>query len=588
MSALAEGQGSWGEWQSGTKLRLYQLRVDLEGEQARLDAFDVFARDMARGGEWSSSLIPDLASVFELISPRPSWSEMWGALTDHLSLFRDYRLGRDLLEPEIEKSPEDLVAELLFQAIDLSSVELSRQVKVATSEIVDWDGGPAVIVALLNRLSIAGGDHVLEAASLAWGLRYVSEVSAWAATESESWSRNDDLAIIRYGMLFANEFERDFEIMSRELPGIYRLVLLPSQESAAQNYDPPSGFSEVSSGMWTEDSFSLTWPLERPLNILERATRFKPSSMRIRAAQLMRDGRGNAEFSREAVSALESKFRRLELRIFHRRLPVSAAFRAARRVAGELASAGELDLGCAPLFLSSSGAPDLETFAFAPVPRPHVIDRPRIPSAYETGDLRNWLDGEGATPFHKATSSDKNIIAAAGSFDRVSMRRDAVEEHLLLYSDIDPDAVDLDEVISALPRLILCDGPTPLYRETAVGGIVSIKSDIAGSIPDRMITVCPILAGQIGLFPTGPNLMSYQDKSGQIQIETVWWRDGGAYRRSSDGVLRGEGFVVTATDVAFARLRPFLGETSRSHLWRRMKSQDAPQDDGAKYRLLDP
>jgi len=136
LEAKAHEHGSWGSWQSGAKFRLHSLFVALEGEPAKVRAFDLFAQDLAEGREWTVSLLPTLIDIFELLSPRPSWSSMWDTLTDHLEQFRDYQSGKELVV-EGATSDEDLLADFIFCGLDLALHAMSWQCRLAAQDLAD-------------------------------------------------------------------------------------------------------------------------------------------------------------------------------------------------------------------------------------------------------------------------------------------------------------------------------------------------------------------------------------------------------------------------------------------------------------------
>jgi hypothetical protein len=564
--------GSWGHWQSGAKHKLHQILVELEGEPARVRAFEAFANDMSRGREWTGSLLPDLVEIFELFSPRPSWSAMWDALAAHLALFRDYRLGRDVVLMGFETEREALISDLLFQAVDLMATEVARQVRLTAIELVDVSGGPKIVLALLSRLVSQGGERALEAARIAWEVRHSPEFALHLEEWLSQWIESDDLALFNYANCLAHEFGYSWELRDQSLPGFYRLSF--PEGHIATEFDPPTGFDPTNPGLWTEDPFTWTWPLETPLKILTDATEFDLSLLRRRAAQVMRQNGGRSDFGPEIVAAQQANLRRLDLRIIHRRLPVVAAFRAIRQVAAELLLANELDVRRIPIFLSKSGTPDIHIATMAPQPRPMSIIRPVMSSAYMSREVRDWLGAVDDAPYFPAEPG-WNVIASACSFERTSIRRELVEEHLLPTSD-DLAADDLHGGLWKMPQIAVLQGLFPIYEGYAAGAIASVRADIAASVPDRAIMLCPRVARTVGLRPDPSDLFSFVDEDGLPAVRSIWWRDGGICRRDTDTRVHGEGFIVVATDATVARLKPFLGQQSRMQVWRTASVEDMP------------
>jgi len=389
LRAHAEVEGSWGEWQSGAKSRLHTILVALEGNAARERAFDAFVGDLSRGREWMVSLLPDLASVFGLLSPRPSFAAMWENLKDHLASFREYQLGEEVASVTWRGDEEGLIAEMLFLAVDLASSEINHQVRLAAGEIVGSTGGFLVVRALLDRLLLAGGDWAVEGARIAWDLRNNPGIKEYLGCTVDRWGATDDLGRIRYGMNFSKLVGRPATPQTASLSSFYRLIL--PVEGDLDDFEPPSGFSSTAPGLWSANPITWTWPIRRPLKILADGSRFSLAILRRRAAAMMQRDGGEAAFGPEALKARMARLERLDLKIIYKKTEVTAGFRAAREVAGELFLAGELDTELIPRFLSISGGPDMIFPARVPQPRPAGIRRPSISIYFMRGETEAWF-----------------------------------------------------------------------------------------------------------------------------------------------------------------------------------------------------
>lgn len=574
----AESEGSWGHWQSGAKHRLHQILVELEGESAREKAFDAFAQDLSQGKEWIGSLLPDLIHVFELLSPRPSWSAMWDMLAENLMLFRDYKLGTEVETNNVEGDETFLIADFLFRALDLETLEMGRQVRLSAIELIETARGNEVISHLLSRLCSRGGEYALEAVRIAWELRHTPHFRGSLSDWLVEWMESDDVAILNYGQRLARELNQILRLPSKPLPAFYNLTF-PDEELASE-FEPPSGFDAMNPGLWTDDPFSWTWPLEQPLKTLADATNFDLPLLRRRAAQLMQRNGGRSDFGPEVLSARQTLFRRLGLRIMFRRVQVIAAFRAVRQLMAELILAHEVDMRCIPVLLPRVGAPDPAVLTLPPQPRPASIIRPTIADSYLSQEIKNWLNAVSESLYHPIEPKRK-IIAAVGSFERTSLRREITEEHLFVAAE-NREADNVDAALWKLPQIAMFQGFVPLYEGNASGAIASIRIDLAGSLPERAITLCPRVAKGIGLQPAPTDPLSYINEDGESVVRSIWWRDGGIHRRDSDSPLRGEGFIIIATEAVAERLKPFLGEKSTMRIWRRVFDYDEPGGSAAK------
>jgi hypothetical protein len=574
--AKALEHGSWGSWQSGAKFRLHSVFVALEGEPAKVRAFDLFAQDLAQGREWTVSLLPNLIDIFELLSPRPSWSSMWETLADHLEQFRDYQSGTELVV-EGATSDEDLLAGFIFRALDLGLHTMSWQCRLAAQDLAGCaKRGPAILQKLIERLAQAQGDLRLDAVRIAWECRDCAALRECLVPLARQMSQEDDIALVMLGARLGSFLGIELELPDRPLPGYYSLKF--PVDGQADRFDKPSGYSQTDAGLWTEDTNSWTWPLRRPLRLLTSASRFDLATLRRRAGELMRRDGGRTSFGPEVVEARNRTLRGLDLQITYRRLPVLAAFRAFRQLCCELVAAGECDPRAIPMLAGESGGPAYLMSTFEAKPRPRFIERSLLTDAHGSAEVTAWLEGGESAATWPLADGDIVVIASIAKFDRISYRRKRVEERLLLRREEALVAPELLESFAQLPMIDVIDGLVTRYDGIADGGVACVREDIAGSIPDNLLMLCPRLAQKAGLshHPTDP--FAYLDDTGMVAVQTIWWRDGGVARYGSDRSVRGQGSVVLATKKAFETVKPHLGSRRYAHVWRSSTDDDQPTE----------
>lgn len=574
LETKAVEHGSWGSWQSGAKFRLYSFLVALEGEPAKVRAFDLFAQDLAQGREWTVSLLPSLVDIFELLSPRPSWSAMWDTLVDHLQQFRDYQLGAEL-EVEGQTSDDELLANLIFYGLSFALHDLSWQCRLAAQDLAAFSRmGLPILRKLLERLRQAEGDLKLDAVRIAWESRDCAALREDLVFLAQQMIQEDDVAVVVFAARLGKYLGNELDLPDRPLPGYYSLKF--PEDLQADEFKKPSGFSEVSSGLWTEDSHSWTWPLRRPLKLLSSASRFDLATLRRRAGEFMRRNGGRAAFGPEAVEARNRTLRRLELQMTYRRLPILAAFRAFRQLCCELASAGECYPPALPHLASEAGGPAYLMRTFEAKPRPRFIERSLISHAFGAAEVAAWrAAGESAATW-PLSNDNTVVIAGIAEFDRISYRRKHVEARLWVRRAEPILAKVLLEGIADLSMIDVVDGLVTRYEGIADGGVACVREDIAGSIPDNLLMMCPRLAEQVGLGPHPADPFAYIDETGAVAVRTIWWRDGGVARYGNDRSIRGQGSVVVATKEAFDLVKSYLGGQRYAHVWRSSTDDDQP------------
>ena len=388
--------------------------------------------------------------------------------------------------------------------------------------------------------------------------------------------QEDDIALVMYGARLGSFLEIEFELPDRPLPGYYSLKF--PEDAQADRFDKPSGYSQFSAGLWTEDTNSWTWPLRRPLRLLTSASRFDLTSLRWRAGELMRRNGGRTSFGPEVVEARSRTLRRLELEVTYRRLPVLAAFRAFRQLCCELVTADECYPPAVPMLAGESGGPAYLMRTFEAKPRPRFIERSVIIDAFGSAEVAAWREAGESAATWPVVDDDTVIIASVAEFDRISHRRKRVEKRLLLRREEALVAQELLEGFAQLPMIDVIDGLVMRYDGIADGGVACVREDIAGSTPDNLLMLCPRLAQQAGLshHPTDP--FAYLDDAGTVAVQTIWWRDGGVARYGGDRSVRGQGSVVLATKKVFETVKSHLGSRRYAHVWRSSTDDDRPTE----------
>jgi hypothetical protein len=566
LQAAAERDGSWGAWQSGAKLRLHRLLAELEGAPAKERAFDAFSNDLSQGREWTISLIPDIASVFEVAVPGVSWTKMWDVLEDHLKQYRDFRTGKEL--PFQENPPatdEDLIAAWLCSAVDLMTSSLTHQVRLTAMSLTAHEKGEGIVANLIRRLWAKGGEHALEGSRIAWENRDRRGLADLIVELIPQMAASGDIGIIRYGQTLAREYSHSFAVPSAELSSFYQLGFPDSP--GIDVYEPPPGFSPTFRGMWSEDPIAWTWPLESAVRVLSDATGYPPEILRRRAGELMRRDGGGALFGPEPTKAQHDRLTRLELKMHFRRLEVVAAFRAAREVAAEFAAAGEFDWRSLDLVALKTGAASLGITTIAPAPRPLAIARPTIVRSMWPKDAIAWLNDEtiqSAWP----EASEHIILASASSFESTSIRESHTEEALMLHSGKGFKATNLHQALWDLPTAVVLDQVFPLYDALSPTGIAFLDGGVASSVPDNAIVFCPRLAAKLGLSSDPTDPWTYHDDNSEIVVKSLWWRDGGLKRIDIDRAMAGTGFVVSVAAKLWPRIAPLIETKKLMQIWR--------------------
>ncbi|WP_298325383.1 ATP-binding protein [Asticcacaulis sp.] len=522
LETATQQYASWGNgWSSDAKLRYHRLNVLISGEPARVAAFNGFVQDMILGYETADRLIPFLTDVFELFDVRLPWVTAWDLLSEHLTEYREYRMGSEvnLIEREDCDLPA-VFADLMFRGVQTMATELVNMIRVLSVELLEIPVAHSIVRRLVDKLLAAGASYGSEAAQIIWEGRHAGAARAVFDGLVPKLIDSDDIYVRHIGLHLNGVWDLGLTQKHREVPKFYDLSLPESEE--AYYFDPPPGFSDTSSGVVTDNSYALTWPLQQALEITAKASDFSLPQLRLRAATLMQRSGGISAFGSQQSKAQHDRLGRLELQMPWRKLAVAAAFTAMREVIGELDSAGAIDRDALPVLLAFTSSFPLGLTSCVPNVRPKGILTPKIERSFSQSDLKEWL-----------TLADKDLILPKlpGSLIVAAVATSRCQSHRAIwsvdqyYGPGEAAASTFQEQFSLLPSVIPLEHFIPRYEGVASGGVVRISCMSPGNFV--FPTLCPVLLKKLGWQHDPCDPFTFLDAKGAKAGATVIWRDGG-------------------------------------------------------------
>jgi hypothetical protein len=345
---------------------------------------------------------------------------------------------------------------------------------------------------------------------------------------------------------------------------VYELELPPHPQ--ADRFEPPSGASPTSPGLYTEDPYSWTWPLGFPLRLAADATRLALPNLRARAAQLMSKAGGTAAFDPDAVKRQQSRLHRLCLHLTFRKLLVGAAFEAMREVAGELAAAGAIDQRAVPLLLHESGALPTVVSTLPPATRPVGVPRAHVAEGHITEAQAEW-QANVAQDAVAPTIGGHVVLAATAVHARRRFRDERMIEQYF-GPDIGRVGGDLLDQMRDLPRVLITGEVEPLYEGFALGGVARPMPTISSLIDDHTIMLCPRVAAAVGWRPDSKHSFTYLDSSGMVVAQTLYWRDGGELSREADAAAVSRGCILIVREDRASDVERYFATARWMAAWR--------------------
>jgi hypothetical protein len=353
---IAEEKGSWGGgWRSQAKLQYHCLARDFGMKDASSKAFEALVDDLAAGKESYEYILPDLHEILDLVAPTIDWEAAWDVLAKHLSQFREFERGIEVIAPiSAEPAIEATVADLILRGIGITAISLMNLARAAAIEMSTVTHGQQVLQVLLPELLSRGDDFAVEAVQIIWESRNSEELKPFLQSLLPQMQDIDDIAIRSVAERLCETWGLQCPLKQRELPAIYSFVL-PYPEQY-ESFDPPSGVSTSSAGLFAEDALTWTWILKRQLELASRASEIELANIRHRVAEIMRRMGGESRFGPEAVKSQFARMRRLSLHATYTKPMSQTALQAFREAVGELYAADAIDPDAIPFLEAYSGA----------------------------------------------------------------------------------------------------------------------------------------------------------------------------------------------------------------------------------------
>jgi hypothetical protein len=484
-------------------------------------------------------------------------------LQSHLSELREYRIGCNLEVSESHEADEQTLADVVFRAFETTSSPLTTMARTAAIEIAYAPNGIGTVNALITRLWQTAGSTPLEASQIAWECRDIQAIQHTILPILQEMADDEDLAVRRIAQTIGNPWNKNLTTKRRELPAIYSLEFPPDPQ--AERFEPPSGMTATSSGLYTEDVYNWTWMLEAALRITAKGSGLPLVKLRRRVGQLLTKLGGTSAFGPPAVKRQQGRLRRLEIHTSYHKLLNTAAFRSMREAVGELELADAIDPRAIQPILRSSGGFSSGVPTRPPTPRAIGVSAPTIPDVFQSREIDDWLrrsDDDAIKPFLKGHI----VLAATARHTRRRFRNALFVEQY--FGPISQKEENLLSQLYALPQVVIDDQTVPLYQKCAPGAVAYAQPTIADSVTLDQIIFCPIAAAELGWSSDSGDLFAYRDRSGEVVAQTIFWRDGGIPSREWDDSVHRHGYLLVVQEKQADCIHRYFCAETGSTAWR--------------------
>jgi len=561
---IADEKGSWGGgWRSQAKLQYHRLARDLGMEDASM-AFEALVDDLAAGKESYEYILPDLHEILDVVVSTIDWESAWDVLAKHLSQFREFERGIEVIAPvSTEATIEGTVADLIRRGIGTTAISLVNLARAAAIEMSSVTHGRLVLQVLLPDLLSRGEEFAVEAAQIIWESRNSEGLKPFLQSLFPQMLDMKDIAIRSVAERLCETWDLPSPLKHQELPAIYS-VILPNTERYA-SFDAPSGVSAFSAGLFAEDALTWTWILGRQLRLASRASELELANIRYRVAEIMRRMGGESKFGPEAVKSQFARMRRLSLHATYTKLMSQTALQAFREAVGELYAADAIDPDAIPLLEAYSGAYSPVIPTRFPVPRPQNFHAARMPEIFGRQE-GVWID-DVAEDLVPPTIADGIVLAAVLIHER-GFREEKWVAGQYYGPKVKRQEDELFVQLQRIPGLLVTDRPNYSFSKPCPGFVAHILPTVAG-FEVCPLSLCPLGAAALSLLQSPEDVFTYTDALGAKSAWVLYWRDGGIAARETDSGIHRHGFALVIENKYGNQLRQLLPTEYEMLAWRR-------------------
>ncbi len=550
-------ENTWATYMGGTRLRSSAIRVRLGGDQARIEACNHLARQVA-GTRWLSGLL-----IFDL-------REIVAALDPDLTAVLSWPLVREYLQGIAE--PLELGEEDPF--IDHGCRWWSQSPSVARrAPCMESTPNAALAELVVGHLShpswiVSDATDTIVVRALARGDENIAQALARFARPDAS----DDL-LEKVGRCLAAARMRNgiavpssLEFLDRTLAAHQSQVLrdlASGQPPRADRVLDASYRLTLPDGFINSDhsAFSLYDPYEATYRIIAQGLRIDEAAILRVAARYAREELVKLPRNADIQSALKASI------VMHRYpLPEVAARRAAfGRVLADFRDAGMFD-----------GAPDevdgilrtVDIDLLGRVPGRRPTNMPDPPTAGHDQTCERWmaeLDDRLQGYIRASDTKQRTLIGARAQLDVLNWG--FLEEEFLCGTTIGIAEPLENELFEQRFSMVLADLMVPVDCQAIYVGDALVLENAAFTFQQlqaRWLAFRPDFATALGWTPHATRPGTWRTAAGELAVETVWWVDGswGHTGRSFDDTVA-TGHAVLLTQQGLAAIHAAFGKATR-------------------------
>lgn len=560
MFAHSNRYGWMRRYDGGTRLVYAHALVAIDGDAGRQMAAALFARDYIEGlsaRDLLFSLDPILAVIFEKVPIEALWQEF----SEHAAQLAE-------ISESQESAPETARAEhldakavlirLLFSDMESPVLSLAEEARKGITDLIRLGTCLSQIEEELHaRLQ---GDDAAQMSAAALLMCAVEERPQWVQVFSANlldlaWSPSEIIRHLVQGILSQLQVPIPKGPPEKPLPAIFQLHLPEAHmRERGTRGDAPPRCDPLPD---TVDPIDLARLFSSPLERISKASGLSYEALANRLAALMRQLQPTKEWSQQAEHKLRVHLDAIELKATFRRPRSLVSLRAFSHLVAELVDGNvlpcpyhEIDewlLTVDPLL----GRLD-------PVAKPTWLE---LPPANTLGKYPadQWIAnaGDALDLAARMTPEGGLVLGEYTSVDGLSHERPREARASVIRPPAFPKYGEREPCLnwfSFCQRYVAAEYPS-LFRLKPTP--VTVLAGGPYFAHAEFLALNPLLALHLGWRSAGEGLFRWNDNSGTLMVESIWWQKGNRTLLGAHGYeeATAEGWLVVATEAALPLLQ---------------------------------
>lgn len=560
-------------WDGGSKLSIYKALVKIDPDQWRVKALNSFVDDYIGEHRSPRNFIHQLDDLATVFFESDNVVDIWGEISDHFYQLDDFS--------EVEFTPpllihaEPLVSDThyllkyAFISLDYIIPEVALMAHQAIVEIAKNSLELDVIQEEITlRLSKVGLVQIKSLALLKsivkFNAPFVGKFSETIVTTCSS--KNLTVRIMAYELATAAGITIDEHDLStsQKLPFLYGMELpeINSREDALP-------FSAMKPGDVLpdfDDPLELIKPLDREVDLLSRMSNIPFQNILARAVGLMKSLVPEEEWNKASEEKIRNQMEGMDLKLTYHRLRPQVARLALSHVACELIDCGCIDGEDFLVLKKTFKRADTSTLDRIPTQKPEFIFIPGPEGEKDFWKHEEWSSKASSALGHlnDRTTDHMFILGEITKWRYLDWKRPTE----IRMSTIGHKAWSQEETPEDPSSFFPWRGYWSADEYPKFNSIHKPSLVIYGS-PDSIdhggtswLAFNPGIAFQLGWNMSPQGLFRWENSSGDIMVESLFWKDGPIEREPPKFEICSNGWLVIASKEAVDKILEFMGDSA--------------------------